>query len=64
VGAANELAQGLEVHECGAGAGVVSRLIRGWESMNFTIITDNFFTSPMLFEDLLNMGFYAMGTAR
>jgi hypothetical protein len=29
VGAANEVAEGLEVHDYGAGAGVVSRLTRG-----------------------------------
>ena len=44
--------------------GVISRLTQGWKGMNFTIVTDNFFTSPMLFEDLLKKGFYAVGTAR
>jgi hypothetical protein len=64
VGAANELAQGLPVHECGAGAGVVTRLTTGWEGMNYTVVTDNYFTSPMLYEDLLSRGFYAVGTVR
>jgi hypothetical protein len=64
VGAANEVAQGLEVHECGAGIGVVSRLMKGWENKNYTVITDNYFTSPMLYEDLLKRDFYAMGTVR
>jgi hypothetical protein len=63
VGAANEEAQGLEVHDCGAGAGVVTRLTRGWEGHNYTVVTDNYFTSPMLYEDLLRRGFYVVGTA-
>jgi hypothetical protein len=49
---------------CGAGAGVVSRLTKGWEGKWHTIVMDNFFTSPMLFEDLLQRQFYAIGTAR
>jgi hypothetical protein len=36
----------------------------GWEGMNYTVVTDNYFTSPMLYEDLLRRGFYAVGIAR
>ena len=64
VGAANEVITGLPQHACGAGAGVVSRLTNGWEGKWYTIAMDNYFTSPMLFENLLNRGFYAVGTAR
>jgi hypothetical protein len=64
VEAANEVAKGLEVHECGTGAGVVSRLTKGWKNRNYTLVTDNYFTSPMLYEDLLKRGFYAVGTVR
>jgi hypothetical protein len=63
VGAVNEVAQRLEVHDCGAGASVVTRLMRGWEDMHYTIVTDNYFTSPMLYEDLLRRRFYIVGTA-
>jgi hypothetical protein len=56
--------QGLEVHNCGAGAGVVTRLTRGWEDMHYTVVIDNYFTSPMLYEDLLQRGFYVVGTVR
>jgi hypothetical protein len=52
------------VHDCSAGVGVVTRLTQGWEHQNYTVVTDNYFTSSMLFEDLLRRGFYAVGTAR
>jgi hypothetical protein len=32
--------------------------------MHYTAVTENYFTSPMLFEDLLQRGFYVVGTAR
>ena len=64
VGAANEAIAGLPQHACGAGAGVVTRLTNGWEGQWYTVVMDNYFTSPMLFEDLLRRGFYAVGTAR
>lgn len=64
VGTANEVLTGLPQHACGSGAGVVSRLTTGWEHMWYTVVMDNFFSSPMLFEDLLTRGFYAVGTIR
>jgi hypothetical protein len=64
VGAENEKLQNLPVHACGSGAGVVTRLTEGWEGKWHTIVMDNFFTSPMLFQNLLERKFYAIGTAR
>jgi hypothetical protein len=32
--------------------------------MNYTVVTDNYFTSPMFYKDLLNRGFYVVGTTR
>lgn len=64
VGSANEAIQGLPQHACGSGAGVVTRLTSGWENMWHTVVMDNFFSSPMLFEDLRKRGFYAIGTIR
>jgi hypothetical protein len=64
VGAENEKIQNLPVHACGSGAGVVTRLTEGWEGKWHTIVMDNFFTSPMLFENLFNRQFYAIGIAR
>jgi hypothetical protein len=63
VGADNEKLLNLPQHACRSGAGVVGRLTKGWEGKWHTIVMDNF-TSPMLFEDLLNREFYAFGTAR
>ena len=64
VGVPNEANQGLPQHACGAGAGVVTRLTRGWENMWYTIVMDNYFISPMLFEDLLSRVFCAIGTTK
>jgi hypothetical protein len=64
VGAQNEKLQKLPLHACGSGASVVSRLTNGWEGKWHTIVMDNFFTSPMLFQDLLERKFYTIGTAR
>jgi hypothetical protein len=64
VGAENERLQKLPLHACGSGAGVVTRLTQGWKEKWHTLVMDNFFTSPMLFEDLWHRKFYAIGTAR
>ena len=63
MGADNEKLQNLPVHACGLGTGVVTRLTNGWEGKWYMIVMDNFFISSMLFENLLNMKFYAIGTA-
>ena len=62
VGSANESIEGLESHIFGSVAGVVARWTMRWEGSWHTIVMDNFFTSPLLFEDLLCKGFYAIGT--
>ena len=50
--------------EKGLGARVVKDLTRKITHRNFHIYCDNFFTSPILFHDLLNDGIYACGTVR
>ena len=62
VGAANEVIVALPSHACGSRVGVVARLTQGWKNRNHTVVMDNFFSSPMLFNDLLTRGFYAVGT--
>lgn len=64
VGAENDAIANLPLHACGFGARVVTRLTMGWEGRWDTILIENFFTSPMLYEDLLQRKFYAIGTAR
>lgn len=49
--------------ECGAlGQDVVSRLVRGLEGKHYVVVTDNYFTSPALYKDLLAKGLYAIRT--
>lgn len=64
VDAANEALANLPQHACGIGARVVTRLLAGWENCWHTVVIDNFFTSPMFFEDMMKQGFYGIGTAR
>jgi hypothetical protein len=47
-----------------SGVGVVTRLTTGWEKKWYTVVMDNFSSSPMLFQDLLSRGFYACRTIR
>ena len=62
IGVANESIQGLPSYSCRSGVGVVTRLTTGWKGMWYTVVMDNFFTFPLLFEDMLYRGFYATGT--
>ena len=48
--------------EKGLGPRIVKDLTRKVTHRNFHIYCDNFFTSPILFHDLLNNGIYACGT--
>lgn len=48
----------------GTGYGVVMRLVVGLDYLWHTVVCDNLFSSPRLFEDLLARGFYAVGSAR
>jgi hypothetical protein len=64
VGVENKKILNLPNHACGSRASIVSRLMKGWEGKWYTIVMDNFFSSPMLFEDLPKQQFYAIGTAR
>ena len=60
----NEYIQRLPSHAFKSGADIVTQLTRGWKNKLYTIVMDNFFTSPMLFEDLLSRGFYVTSTVR
>ena len=60
----NESIQGLSTYACGSEAGVVTRLTNSREGKWYTIVMDNFFTLPLLFEDLLRRGFYTTSTPR
>ena len=53
IGSTNECIQGLSSHACDSGAGVVTRLTCGWENKWYTVVMDNYFTLPLLFDDLL-----------
>ena len=64
IGSANECIQGLPFHACGSSVGVVTHLTHGWENKWYTVVMDNFFTLPLLFDDLIRRGFYAIETAR
>ena len=64
IGTTNGSIQGIPAHSCGCGARVVAHLTCGWERKWYTLVMDNFFTSPLLFEDLLKKGFFARGSAR
>ena len=62
VEACNEAILHLLVHACGSGARVVTSLTSGMEHNHYTVVMDNFFTGPLLFDNLLKRGFYAIGT--
>lgn len=64
IGATNEAILVLPQHTCGSKVGEVSQFTSGWEHLHHTVIMENFFFSPMLFEDLLTRGFYVVGTIR
>jgi hypothetical protein len=48
----------------GSGYGVVSRLTTSLDGRWHCIVMDNFFSSPRLFEDMYQCGFYCINTAR
>ena len=62
MGAWNDAILGLPVHACGSGAGIVTNMTRRMEHQHYIVVMDNFFTSPMLFDVLLQHIFYAIGT--
>ena len=62
IGKTNEAILELPKHACGSRVAMVFYLIAVWEHRCHTIAMDNFFTMPMLFEDLKRRGFYAIGT--
>lgn len=41
---------------------VVLQMVQGLENRGHVIVTDRFFTSPRLFDELLGRGFWATGT--
>jgi hypothetical protein len=50
--------------EAGAAYGVVMKLLKGMEGEGHCVVMDNFCCSIPLFEDLVKMGIYAIGTVR
>ena len=50
--------------EHGLGARVVLKLTQPFQHKNYRVFCDNFFSSPALFEELLQNGLYACGTVR
>ena len=46
----------------GLGFDVVMKLVEGLEKQGFIVYTDNFYSSPILFEELQKEGFGAVGT--
>lgn len=48
----------------GIGAAVVNRLTAGLDNMYYTLACDNFFTSLVLFHNLLQRGMYTVGIVR
>ena len=53
---------GETVSSKGPGFDVVMSLVEGLEKQGFIVYTDNFYSSPVLFEELANQGFGAVGT--
>ena len=50
--------------ECGLGERVVLQLLSNYEGHNYAVFCDNFFSSPVLFDHLMQRGIYACGTVR
>jgi hypothetical protein len=50
--------------EAGLGSSVVLQLVHSLHHRGHTVVTDNFFTSPSLFERLLRRGIWATGTTK
>ena len=46
----------------GLGFDVVTKLVDGLEKQGFVVYIDNFYSSPVLFEELVKQGFGAVGT--
>lgn len=60
----NEARTSLKKHKDRVGAGLVYYLSQGKEGMHYTIAMDNYFSKPAFFDDLLQRGFYVVGTVR
>ena len=58
VGAYNEAILRLPIHACDNEAGVVTTLTSRLELKNYIEVMDNFFSNPLVFDDLLRRGFY------
>ena len=56
--------KGSKRGEAMQGANVVHELLRGLENRGHTVIMDNFFSSVLLFINLLGKGTYATGTVK
>ena len=52
------------LHTHGLAHGVVMNLLEKYLGKGYTVYTDNFYTSPLLCEDLLQKGIYSCGTVR
>ena len=52
------------VHPHGVSYDVVATLMKDFENKGYTVNTDNYYTSPILYKDLLEKGIYANGTVR
>ena len=53
---------GETVSSSGLGFDVVTKLVDGLEKQGFVVYIDNFYSSPVLFEELVKQGFGAVGT--
>ena len=56
----NEMLLEIPKNACRSGAGVVTSSTMGMENNHYTVIMDNFFSSLLLFDDLLKPGFYVV----
>lgn len=64
VGAANERRLKLPRNPLGTGAGVVTCLTHGMGGMWYTVVVDNYFSGPLLFDAMYKDGFYMVGTVK
>ena len=55
---------GATMHAHGLAYSIVMKLVQSYLKKGHIIYTDNFYSSPQLFEDLRNEGTYASGTVR
>ena len=52
------------VHPHGVSYDIVATLMKDFENKGYTVNTDNYYTSPISYKDLLEKGIYANGTVR